>query len=155
MGYTTDFSGSISIEPPLNQEEIDFLTKFSQTRRMDREAGPYYAEPGDDMGQSNAGGVRDHNRPPAGQPGLWCHWVPTKDGKELEWDGGEKFYDSAEWMTYVIDHFLKAGCKAKKTLSFLQANHICNGVIKAQGEDMDDRWKLVVKNNKVATKNLE
>jgi hypothetical protein len=155
MGYTTDFSGSIAIEPPLNQQEIDYLNKFSGTRRMSCEQGPYYVGRGGFAGQDHGPDVRDYNRPPVGQPGLWCQWVPTADGSAIEWNGGEKFYDSEEWMAYLIGHFLKPGAAASAELSFLQANHTLNGTIKAQGEDMDDRWKLVVKDNVVSRIDLE
>ena len=36
MGNTTEFSGQINIEPPLNEQEIEFLNKFANTRRMHR-----------------------------------------------------------------------------------------------------------------------
>lgn len=153
MGYTTEFSGFITVDPPLNEAEIAYLTKFSETRRMKRAKGPYFVDGSGFMGQGSDRDVQDHNRPPDCQPGLWCHWVPSEDGTDIHWDGGEKFYDSAEWMEYIINHFFKPGAIAP--LPFLQKNHKCNGVIKAQGEEMDDRWKLIVKDNKVTTKGLE
>lgn len=155
MGYTTDFSGHINIEPPLNDAEIEFLTKFNQTRRMDRERGPYFVHGSGAYGEGEDPDIRNFNRPPAGQPGLWCQWVPTEDGEAIEWDGNEKFYDADQWMRYLIDHFLKPGALAAQDLPFLQANHVCNGVIKAQGEDIDDRWKLIVKDNVVTVEGLE
>lgn len=154
MGYTTEFRGQISVSPPLNAEEIAYLKKLNDTRRMNRTQGPYFVDGDGYMGQGgpkDGDTIIDANCPPRGQPGLWCHWVPTEDGKAIYWDGGEKFYDSAEWMAYVIDHFLKPGAIAKSALPFLQANHVCNGEIEAQGEDSSDRWYLIVKNNAVAT----
>lgn len=155
MGYTTAFQGAINIEPALNQQEIEYLTKFADTRRMLRTKGPYFVEGTGFKGQNSDDDVLDHNRPDPSQPGLWCHWVPSADGKHIEWDGGEKFYDSPEWMIYIIDHFLRPGCRAKHELPFLQANHVCNGVIKAQGEEVDDQWKLIVDRNVVSVKDLE
>lgn len=152
MGYTTEFDGSVSITPPLNQEEIDFLVKFNGTRRMARKNGPYFVDGTGFMGQGNDEDVINHNSPPDGQPSLWCNWVPTDDGTALEWDGGEKFYNSSDWMTYIIDHFLKPGCHASSQLPFLQANHTINGVINAQGEDSNDRWQLVVEGNVVSVR---
>jgi len=153
MGYTTEFSGSVAIEPPLNADEIAYLNKFSETRRMNRRNGPYFVDGGGFAGQAHEEDVIDYNSPPPGQPGQWCQWAPTEDGTAIEWDGGEKFYDSAEWMEYLIDHFLKPGALAD--LPFLQKNHVVNGVIKAQGEDMDDRWKIIVQNNAVSVEDLE
>lgn len=154
MGYTTEFSGSVRVDPPLNEEEVAFLTKFSGTRRMNRTNGPYFVDGTGYAGQGDDPDIIGFNQPPPGQPSLWCQWVPTDDSAGIEWDGGEKFYDAAEWMQYIIDHFLKPGAYAKSQLPFLQANHVVSGVIEAQGEEMDDRWKLVVEGNKVSTRHM-
>lgn len=147
MGYSTDFEGRVQVTPPLNAEEIAFLKKFNETRRMDREKGPYHVDAGGFMGQGHEPDIRDYNRPPAGQPSLWCGWEPTEDGTAIVWDGGEKFYSSVEWMQYLIDHFLRPGALAKEQLPFLRANHQVSGEIVAQGEDASDSWCLVVENN--------
>jgi hypothetical protein len=154
MGYTTDFSGEISIEPPLSAEEIAFLTKFNCTRRMRRGKGPYYVDGGGFMGQGDDTDtdILDGNSPPEGQPGLWCQWEPSDDGTVIQWDGGEKFYNAAEWMAYLVEHFIGAAPLAKRELPFLEG-HVCNGEILAAGEDPDDRWMLVVKNNRVTVRN--
>jgi hypothetical protein len=159
MGYTTEFQGSIQIQPPLNDAEIEYLRKFNDTRRMDRAKGPYFVDGTGEFGQGHDADIRDFNRPPAGQPGLWCHWTPTNGGTAIEWDGGEKFYHADAWMAYLIDHFLKPGAEASKSndpqFNQFTFDHVCNGVIKAQGEDMDDRWKMLVEDNKMSTKPLE
>jgi hypothetical protein len=153
MGYTTDFQGTINIEPPLNESERAYLNKFAETRRMDRENGPYFVGGTEDFGQGRDSDIQNYNAPPADQPGLWCQWVPTDDGAGLEWDGGEKFYDSPEWMTYLIENFLKPNARASHSndpqFADFSFDHICNGIIEAQGEDPDDRWRLVVDNNNV------
>ena len=107
MGYTTDFSGSISIDPPLTLVEYNALVNFADERHEGKDYPSYY-----------------------------CQWIPTEDGTALEWDGGEKFYYPVQWMEYLIEHFLKD-------------NHTLNGVIDAQGEEADDRWRLIVKDNVV------
>lgn len=149
MGYTTDFDGQIKIVPALNEAEIAYLNKFAGTRRMDREKGPYFVDGTGFMGQGPDDDVRNHNAPPAGQPGLWCKWVPTDDGAFIEWDGCEKFDDSAKWMQYIIDHFLKPDCAAAGVVPGIVGGHYCNGMIYAQGESPDDMWRLVVMDNVV------
>lgn len=150
MGYSTEFHGQIEINPPLNQKEIEYLNKFSETRRMLREKGPYFVDGTGDFGQGQDKDILEYNRPPEGQPGLWCQWVATSDGKYIEWNGAEKFYYAAEWMEYIIDHFIGDNPIARKELTFLQG-HKCNGRILAQGEDITDRWELIVEQNKVYT----
>jgi hypothetical protein len=148
MGYSTDFEGRVEVSPPLNAEEIEFLTKFNETRRMDRANGPYFVAGSGFMGQGQDPDIRDFNRPAEGQPGLWCQWRPTEDGTAIEWDGGEKFYDADTWMTYLVEHFLKPGARAKAQLPFLQGHQV-NGIIHAAGEDPNDRWAIQVEHNRV------
>ena len=148
MGYTTTFYGQVAVEPPLSAKEIVYLKKFAETRRMRCLQGPYYVERGGLCGQATGEDVLEYNCPPEGQPTLWCHWVPIDDGSAIAWNGGEKFYNASKWMEYLMDHFIGETPVAKTELAFL-TGHICNGNIFAQGEDPDDRWKLVVKKNQV------
>jgi hypothetical protein len=154
MGYTTDFTGEITIVPPLNAAEINYLKLFSTTRHMQRERGPYFVDGlygGDWDGSAGSGNadVTDYNSPDATQPGLWCQWEPTEAGDALVWDGGEKFYNSVEWMRYLIDYFLRpnAACKGMEQFSDFTFDHVLNGEIYAQGEDPSDKWSLLVTDN--------
>lgn len=151
MGYTTNFWGQIVVKPALSEKEIAYLNNFSGTRRM-REKGEYYCGTGY-AGQDKELDIIDFNFPPPEQPNLWCSWVPTENGDAIEWDEHEKFYSAAEWMWYLIQNFLKPDPIAKirfpKQFAFLKG-HICNGTIEAQGEDSEDRWRLIVKDNEVS-----
>lgn len=163
MGYTTDFEGQIAITPPLNEHETSYLTELAATRRMDRTRGPFYLGEGF-HGQVHEDDVINHNRPHRTQPGLWLQWVPTEDGTAFVWDGMEKFYNSVEWMSYLIATFLRSDAVLQLQLQggkhpgwfyderfeHFTFDHVLNGVIKAQGEDDSDRWDLIVKDNGVA-----
>lgn len=149
MGYTTEFEGYIEVNSPLSEEECLYLEKFSNTRRIVRRQSAYYVGGGGLAGQAREDDIIDYNMPPEEQPGLWCQWVPNRFGNKIEWDGGEKFYNSVEWMEYIIDHFFGDDPLAKSELPFLQS-HKLNGEILAQGEDIDDRWRLIVKDNVVS-----
>jgi hypothetical protein len=147
MGYTTDFEGGFNITPNLSQTDNEFLTKFSETRRMARNVGPEYGVEGEFYvdgtgwaGQDSDTTVINYNKPPSTQPGLWCQWVPTDDGCELIWDGGEKFYNYVEWLDYLIDKILAP------------RGYTLNGECQWFGEERDDVGVIIVKNNKVTTK---
>lgn len=159
MGYSTDFTGQVEVDPPLNLAEVNYLTKFNDTRRMHRESGPYFVEGTGYAGQGRDADIIEYNDSGPGQPGLWCKWIPTEDGRGIEWDGAEKFYDAAEWMEYLIDHFLKEGAEASQVddpqFEEFTFDHTVNGIIEAQGEDPQDRWNLVVKDNEVKTVEFE
>lgn len=119
MGYDTKFKGVVSLQPPLTGEQIAKLRDFAETRHSDS---------------------RDELLP--GMPGLYCQWIPTRDGSGIEWDGGEKFYESLKWMKYLMEKFITPwGIKA-------------DGEMVAQGHDISDRWLLRVKDNVVTRKKL-
>jgi hypothetical protein len=151
VGYHTEFEGRVYITPPLNPQEIAYLTEFSETRRMKREMGPYFIGGTGYAGQGRDKDIEDYNSPPSGQPGLWCGWEPTEDGTAIKWNRREKFYSSTEWMRYLIDHFLKPSGLAKETPGFegFTFDHTVAGVIHAEGEEEEDIWDLVVWNNHV------
>lgn len=140
MGYTTEFTGSFQITPPLSPEEVEFLQKFSNSRRMKREGLPErYGIEGEfhTGGDEDTTGVVDYNQPPRTQPGLWCQWIPSDDGTELEWDGGEKFYHYPEWLKYIIENFMTP------------KGHSLSGEVTWEGEDRDDKGSLKVVDGKV------
>ena len=96
--------------------------------------GEYY------VGDTKDNSILDINTPSSTQPGLWCQWVLSKDGKELMWDGGEKFYNYVEWLEYMIKNFFEPwGIKL-------------DGVIKWSGEDREDIGSIKVVKNKVTAK---
>lgn len=150
MGYSTDFEGAIEIVPPLNEAEVKYLNQFFDVRHMERTKGPYFVG-------SDSSDVTENNYPPAGQPGLWCDLMVSEDGTALEWNGNEKSYDLAEWVEYVINHFLKPNAIAKDSdmnFQFLaEDGHVLNGVLDASGEEAGDIWRIVVKDN-IVTKQI-
>lgn len=158
MGYSTIFYGNVSLNKPLDDETYDYLVKFNETRRIKRNLPPEYGVEGefyvdgkglagqdreDNIIDYNEDNIIDYNSPPSTQPGLWCQWIPTKNRMGIEWDGGEKFYCSDEWMIYLLDNIL-----APK-------GYVANGTIEAQGDDINDHYWIKVTNNKVTVENLD
>ncbi len=82
----------------------------------------------------------NHNQPPVGQPGLWCQWTPSENGAAIIWGEGEKFYYYVEWLTYLIEHFLKPW------------GYILDGEVHWSGEENGDMGLIKVENNHVSTK---
>ena len=158
MGYTTDFDGSLKLSRPATVEQIEYINRFSGTRRMKRDVnklielyngkhglngnygieGEFFCKDDGHSGQDGDASVLDHNKSSKTQPGLWCQWVLNEDGTELEWDGGEKFYSYIDWLKYMIEKFFKPWGIA------------LNGEIKWQGEENGDVGKIIVRDNKVS-----
>ena len=165
MGYTTSFTGQVTITPALNPHEIHYLEKFSTTRHLHRTSGPYVvtAERDHDTDQeSDVVITNGRSGPPPEQPGYWCQWIPTGNGSALVWDEEEKFYDADLWMAYLIGTFLAPDADLARELAepvpgrvypeefaHFTFDHRVHGVIGAEGEEPDDLWRLEVRDNVV------
>ena len=156
MGYTTSFIGEFELDRPLEEKHREYLVAFARNRRMMRdeehsilqddplreavelpvgEEGEYFVNGRGYAGQEKDSSVIDNNKPPAKQPGLWCHWEPTENGSAIAWNETEKFYEYVAWLEYLIEHFLKPW------------GYILNGRVEYQGERCDDRGSIKVENN--------
>lgn len=107
--------------------------------------GGYFVGAGEFSGQEGMFGAKvedmlDLNQPPSDQPGLWCQWVPSEDGTEIVWDGGEKFYDYQNWIVYIVKHFLEPW------------GYSISGSVAWEGEDPSDFGVLEINNNKIYVK---
>jgi hypothetical protein len=100
--------------------------------------GGYFVGAEGQFGQEKSEDVLNYNSPPAGQPGLWCQWIPTLDMQGIQWDGNEKFYNYVEWLEYIIENFLKPW------------GFTLNGEVEYQGEDPGDTGFITVKDNEVS-----
>jgi len=142
----------------LRPEHAAYLTQFSDTRRMRRDTkaleqftdpvreavglpvgseGAYFVGGGGHGGQDHDSSVLEYNRPPSGQPGLWCKWAPNESGTAIVWNEAEKFYDYVKWLKYLIEHFLRPW------------GYVLNGEVRWAGEEEADRGVIRVKDNEV------
>lgn len=159
MGYTTDFIGHISIDPPLNRAEQHYLAALGQSRRYDRAGGPY-AVPYNPAAERDepVADIDAYNSVAPGQPSLWCQWQPSWGGAALAFDGGEKFYAATAWLSYLIEHFLAPGAHAQSSglacFAEFTFDHVLNGIIAANRRDTGRLYLIVVKDNEVSERTL-
>jgi hypothetical protein len=158
MGHTTDFVGHIDIEPALNEDEINYLTALSTSRRFRRPGGP-----NDVPGNPRAEDCRDfdhdsYTAPAHGQPGLRCPWVPCWEGCCLSFDGNEKLYEPVPWLRYLIAHFLKPGARASRSgldpFSNFTFDHQLDGMVVGCRRDTRELTAITVYANRVTTRTL-
>jgi hypothetical protein len=149
MGYSTDFIGHLDIEPPLNDDEVEYLTVFFASRRCRREGGPY-AVPGNPRAENLDGSWGDGgNQCAEGQPNLWCDWTVCWDGCCLTWNGTEKSYAMIAWLRYLIEHFLAPGGLAEgdPLLTGFTFDHRLSGVIAGCRRDTKELFVVRVVDN--------
>lgn len=98
--------------------------------------------------------------PAQNTPGSRSDWVLSEDRAGLELDVVDRYDDPVAWAKYLIDVFLRPGAVLQHDLAHrvlgweypaelesFSFDHVCSGVLDAQGENGDDRWRLVVRDN--------
>lgn len=156
MGYTTKLYGTFFLDKRLFDSQVLYLLEFANTRRMKRdvailqnapdlareavglplgEDGCYFVN--EEWDKDSEASIVNYNLPPAGQPGLWCNWVPNSDGSGIQWNGREKFYHYIEWLQYIINNFLQPW------------GYLLNGEVNWEGEDPADIGHITVVDNKI------
>lgn len=115
MGYQTDFYGSFKFSRQLT---LDEKTELNDIHEKDWRDTP--------------------DRPD--EYSYYCQWESSRDGKELRWDGGEKFYGYIEWLKWLIEKF------------FAPRGILLNGQVEWEGEENDDMGQMIVKDNVLTIK---
>ena len=78
-------------------------------------------------------GIVDFNRPPIGQPHVWCCWQPTEDGAGLHIPESGAHYEPISWFNYLQHHFLQPW------------GYVVSGEIDYRGDDAVDAGRLSVR----------
>ncbi|HEY5002714.1 MAG TPA: hypothetical protein VII61_06150, partial [Ktedonobacteraceae bacterium] len=73
------------------------------------------------------------NKPPQGQPDLWCRWRLDPDSTTLRYTATRNLFLCSAWLQYLLDHFL------------LPWGYQLDGEIFWQGDDAADRGSIIVK----------
>lgn len=102
MGYTTRFDGQFTFDA---DPTVSVVRDINALQSMDS---------------------------PEGAPSSYCQWVVSEDLRGIKWDGGEKFYEYADWLQWIIDNILKP------------ANLSIRGSVHWRGEDATDSGHIVV-----------
>jgi len=158
--YAIHFTGSIQLDRPLQPEQTAYLRRFLSTRRISwaneyvqelpdplREAvglpvgheGAYFVglsldELKVDVWQPLVKNQKlRQNKPPQGQPRLWCAWKLEEDGITLRYADKRELYFCYAWLSYLIEHF------------FTPWDYQLNGEITWQGDDEADHGTIVVR----------
>lgn len=114
MGYSTDYKGKLLFTRELTSKELAFLKKML----------------GEDVREHKEWGDPDVF---TGRGLYYIDFELTPDFDGIQWDGAEKFNGAVEAVNLIIDKM--------KTAS---PDFGLKGSINAQGEDVDDRWRLTI-----------
>lgn len=111
MGYTTNFVGQFDLDKQLTLDDFNLLNAIAnhENNWQDKED----------------------------TPGAYCKWVPTTDGRGIQWNELEKFNCYVEWLQWIIDQIL------------IPRGYTLTGSVAYQGEDVGDSGMLVIEKGKV------
>lgn len=152
MGLHTSYLGHVRIVPALTSDEIEFLRAFNHTRHCGDDDAPLSTaqHPAENEPTGDAGA---YNRTAPGMPGLWCPWTCCGTGCCLHWDGIEKPYAPQEWLTYLIDTFLRPGAALAEDPEARQLgltfDHVLNGMLVGERRETAELFALEVRDNAV------
>lgn len=111
MGYTTKFNGSIKLSRQLTMGEAKQLLEFNE----------------------------DPDKVPAPHPNSYMQWVPGSTLDCIGWDGGEKFYEYAEWLQWIVLWLAARGISS-------------SGILSWSGEQAGDTGTLTVIDGRVESR---
>jgi len=149
------FTGELTITPPLQQAQVQYLQAFSQSRRVRRNANIVANEPdslrlavelpigvegeyfvGDGSDEACLESIIDGNTPPSDQPSLYCCLSVNDTGTILlNGDPDNTARAVPHWIEYLVEHF------------FRRWNCAVNGTIDWMHEDWSQHGRLSVRNN--------
>ncbi len=117
MGYDTDFEGELLFKKELKASELAYLQKFLGADRRDI-------------------GYEDDSKVYEGKDEYWYHidLELTEDMNGLKWNGAEKSYGLHQIVNFITKVMREKYPKFELT-----------GKLNAQGEEIGDRWSLVMK----------
>ena len=159
MSYEIEYAGQFDLNTPLTEAHRAYLDRFSSTRRMKRNVeelaltpdpirmaallpngpeGAYFVGSSAFMGQDmDAPSVIEPDKPPTGQPGLWCVWSPNPEGTAIGCWEPSPVYEFSEWLQYLITNFL------------IPWGYTVSGEVTLTGDDEAELGKIVVVENRV------
>jgi len=176
MGYTTDFEGSLSLTPNLNEKQTKYMNLISSTRRMKRNVnklmeiykgkhgnpfpknktpeaiyghdGEFFARDDGECGQSQDASIVDFNCAP-GHKGFAQGAVDKgQPGLWCQWDVSEDG-DILEWSGGEKFYNYIEWLRYIIKNFFIPWGIVGEGEILWFGEDRSDMGKITVKNNEV------
>ncbi|GAA5020058.1 hypothetical protein [Actinopolymorpha pittospori] len=160
--------GRFRIDPPLGRAEFEYLAAFAESRRWRRTDGPYVV-PDNPLAEclDPALDLARYSEPADGQPGLWCPWAPGDTGRALvpvaDVAGGNGLppEETAHWLSYLCDHFLRPGALAQRSGEARQRwftgftfDHVLDGAAAVSGEWSGELTVIKVVRNSLSTEVL-
>lgn len=166
MGYSTHYLGRLDIRPVLRDPEIEWLRAYAELHdpsaygydiplnpRAER-TGPAPKSPSVSHDRHAARGRDAATAPP---PWGSCDWLTCVEGCCLHWRQTEKSNDAVQWLSHLVDHFLRPGALAQAAGAELDGftfDHLVSGTIAAERDDTRELYLIRAVDNVITTETL-
>jgi hypothetical protein len=164
MGHSTHYLGRLDIRPVLREPEIEWLRAYAE---LDEPSAYGYAIPLNPRAEradrvrrqrstrrtGDAARVTDVASVPWGS----CDWLPCVEGCCLQWREVEKSNNAAQWLSHLVDHFLRPDGLARGAGPDFDAftfDHVVSGIIAAERNDTRELFLIRAVDNVVMTETL-
>ena len=158
MGYSTEYLGYLTVTPPLNPAEVEWVNGFADWGALP-DGDPFHlpmnpraalsqafaAQGGVMAGRSTVPyGVRD--------------WRASTDGSRIAWRRSEKSNDAVHTLRFLVEHYLGPGalamtCEGDEFAGFT-FDHRLDGVLAAARDDTDELFLIRVVASVIETQTL-
>ena len=127
MGYRSFYDGTVSVEPPVSEDEANAIEGFTEGR-----SGPGWYE----------GPVLELPTMPLGSRGFSegsGDWVAGEEGLAVPETGDGYKYDQTEGLKHICGWLASRG-------------HVCSGQVYVNADGNDELWMIEVKDSIVSTR---
>lgn len=161
MRYPIQFDSHLTLDRPLLPQHLAYLKQFVQRRRIVLsveyiqaipdplrdavglplgEEGAYFVGLDFDKERPRNPIALNVNRPPHGQPSLYCAWRFDLAGMSLNYSDSYNLYLCYVWLQYLLEHFLLPwGYRLHGEIYWQGAETADHGKITAYGNTLDIR----------------
>ena len=157
MGNSTEYLGSLRIDPPLNPQETAWLRAYRRSARS-LQTDPYEVPvnpgviPADHpLVQQVGHGYAFSAASRSGGPSP-CDWQPGPHGRRLRWVSREKSNNAIPTLRFLIDHFLRPGAHAqsdgRREFAAFSFDHVVSGIVAAERDD-GELFLIVAEDNEL------
>lgn len=156
MGMHIELLGRVSIDPPLNPAETEYLRALAYAGPAREGDDPYAvpAHPKLEVLLRRRRGDRPLRNLTDREPPMGCGWSPCGRGCCLSWSGVEKFYYPADWLTFLVTHLLGPGAAAAASgspdLDGFTFDHHLDGVVAVSCAETEELWLVVAHDNEIS-----
>ncbi|WP_392542459.1 hypothetical protein [Oryzobacter telluris] len=153
MGFNTEYLGHLTITPPLNDAEAEWLRGFADWQALpdgDPFALPMNPRAALSKAFADAGGVMSSRR---AIPYGVGHWRVCEHGDRIEWHRADKSNDAVQTLSFLVEYYLGPEARARDCGSADFAgftfDHHLDGVIAAVRQDTEEMFLLRVQRSAI------